>query len=273
VIRIEVVRSAWESDGRMQFATAPTGDTRLIRAPAILTEAGTPVAAVLDLRTAAPTVAAVRAGLGTVDWGDGESRLAGWNNPNRTFGTSPPSPLRRRYGCSESSFARDEPVTDRALARLATVAAEQFGAWLPDQEAHHQELVRGAIHADWFLGGSAWTSGIINRTAVLPYHRDAGNIKGAWSAMVTLRRGVNGGYLHMPEWGVTLATTDLTLTIFDGQNSWHGVTPIELVRPDAYRYTIVYYTKRGCVSCGERSGEAARAQLARTEAEDRMANR
>jgi hypothetical protein len=127
---------------------------------------------------------------------------------------------------------------------------------------------------DWRIGeAKLWTSGVVNDTAALPYHRDGFNFP-TWSAMPVLRRGVRGGYLHLPEFGLALACADSTVALFPGKLWVHGVTPLTRVRAgDGYRISIVYYALRGMRDCRTAAEETRRAQLKRTEREADMARR
>lgn len=195
----------------------------------------------------------------------GASRLNGMRYENRVFGTTAPSPLRRRYGCSYAQFNQDYPQAYGVLEKLTKLWWQVFEREWPEKAQQHKALVDENIHSDWLIAGVGWTSGIINNTAALPYHRDSANVKGTISAMLCLRNRVGGGGLHLPEYDVTLGIPDGSLTIFDGQDVWHGVTPLVNERPDGYRFTIVWYTKAGIRACGCADDEALRAARHATE--------
>lgn len=203
----------------------------------------------------------------------GASRLNGMRYENRTFGTTAPSPLRQRYGCSYSQFNTAYPEAYAILEQMTRMWWLMFQENMPEAFNLHRSLVDEQINPDWLIGGYGWTSGIINNTAALPYHRDSNNIKGTVSAMLAIRSRVGGGALHLPEYDVTLGIPDGSLTIFDGQDVWHGVTPLVNERPDAYRYTIVWYTKSGVKECGCAEDEPRRAASRATQLADaRLAN-
>lgn len=195
----------------------------------------------------------------------GTARLNGMRYESRTFGSSAPAPLRRRYGCSYATFNSEHPDTYRVLEKMTVEWWRLLNDYMPLQAAQHEALVSEAIHPDWWIGGTPWTSGIINNTAALPYHRDSNNIKGTMSAMLCLRNRVGGGGLHVPEYDVTLGIPDASVTIFDGQELFHGVTPLVNERPDGYRYTMVWYSKSGIKACGCAEDEPLRAAKRSTE--------
>ena len=60
--------------------------------------------------------------------------------------------------------------------------------------------------------------------------------------MLVLKNKVKGGRLACPGYDITLECADNHVVIFNGQNILHGVTPIERLSKDSYRYTVVYYS-------------------------------
>ena len=204
-----------------------------------------------------------------VKWDDtsistSQSRMSGIRTISRVFGFTEPKPLRRRYGGSVALLHYENERLSRMLEDLTPDLWDLLVYAAPDAAADHYNLVDDRVHKDWWFGGMPWTSGVINRASLLPYHRDSGNIAGTWSAMLCLRRGVEGGHLTLPQYGVTLAIPDHSVTIFNGQQIWHGVTPMT-VTGQGYRFTMVWYAKSKMANCGPASDEAHRAALAATE--------
>jgi len=265
---IEVERTDWKPDEKRQQPEALPEGVRVIEGDARLVDPdGNVVAVVCEPN---------RADLGRLAWvareilaqnywvnvivAEGSSRLSGMKNTHITFGTTAPQPLRRRYGCSTAAFDRDLPRLASEIRHMATTAWGALQGYAPVVADEVTNAVFPAIHDDWLLFDSPWTSGIINKTSALPYHRDSGNLIGSWSAMYVLRNRVAGGELHLPEYGVAFDCADKSLVMFDGQLAWHGVTPLAIDdHPEAYRYTLVYYAKRACRACINASSEADRA--------------
>lgn len=203
-----------------------------------------------------------------------EARLSGMVVSHRTFGFTPPQTMRRRYACATSRFDIDYPDASELLGEFLVSAEHVFRTQAHEVYRETADRVRDAIPAAWLIKGTPWTSGIINNTAALPYHRDKNNVPGSWSAMLSARRNVEGGMLHLIEYDCWLAVPNGSISIFDGQSVLHGVTPFRIAAPNAYRYTVVAYARKGMrVCCPNPSGEGARAALAATEAEDRRRNR
>ena len=195
-----------------------------------------------------------------VKWGNLDSaRLSGIVSSNRVFGTLEPNKLRRRYGCTSAMLDQENPELTHLLGKISLSNFELFKEIDSQRAAEHERIVRNEIHPDWLIAGSPFTSGVINNSAALPYHKDSGNLIGSWSAMLAIRKNTNGGNLHLPEYGVTLAIPDRSVTIFNGQALWHGVTPMIAAKKDAYRFTIVWYAKKKICQCGSVKDEVSRA--------------
>lgn len=196
----------------------------------------------------------------------------GINNVSRTFGYSPRRPMRRRDGCGVQSADRDHPQAVAELGRWARLCADQYAAFHPDR-AQADRQTMGQVGGDWRLGGDGlWTSGIVNESTSLPYHRDNANFH-TWSAMPVVRRGTRGGYLHLPEYGAVLPCRDGWVVHFCGRELVHGVTPITKTADDGYRYSVVFYAIRGMANCADVAAEQTRARTVRTQRERDLAQR
>jgi hypothetical protein len=163
------------------------------------------------------------------------------------------------------------------VGALLETYADQFSEMLSTIDptiVPRDRATLNAVMPDWRMGESKlWTSGVVNDTAALPYHRDGFNFP-TWSAMPVLRRGVRGGHLHLPEYEITVPCDDSTVTLFTGFQYVHGVTPIrKLKKDDGYRISVVYYALRGMKNCREAAEEAAYGRRRRTEREEAMARR
>ena len=194
-----------------------------------------------------------------VHWSIDSARLSGIKSANRVFGTLEPNKLRRRFGCTPANLNKENPELNALLGKISVTNFEMFQQIDRARADEHERIVRGAIHPDWLIAGSPYTSGVINNSAALPYHRDLGNLTGSWSAMLSIRKNMKGGHLDLPEYGVTLGIPDRSVTIFNGQALWHGVTPMMAAKKDAYRFTIVWYAKKGICHCGAAKDEVERA--------------
>lgn len=203
------------------------------------------------------------------------ARLSGISAASRTFGYQPPVPMRRRYGCSRSQFNAQHPEAAEHLAEFCRVAERAMRTYAEDVYATTADQVRKGIPNAWLIAGTPWSSGIINKTASLPYHTDKANIPNSWSAMLGARRNIEGGLLHLADYDAWFTISHGSIIIFDGQSVTHGVSPFHPSGPNPWRYTCVVYAKQGMkVCCGDPKEEAKRAARAATDAETlRIGNR
>lgn len=206
----------------------------------------------------------------------GVMRSKGLRNRAGVFGFLAANPILQRPVCGECGGARAEPEAHRVLCRAAMWLADNLAHRLPEQYARNQEAV-APVDPVWRLPGGLWTSGVVNSTSALPYHRDRNNFD-VWSAMPIVRRGTRGGYLHLPE--LTLAAEPLVLpcgdgdvVYFNGQAWMHGVTPIVRAQDDGYRFSVVYYPVRKMANCLPPKEEVERANKRRTEGERTLIER
>lgn len=196
------------------------------------------------------------------------ARLSGILSSNEFFGTVPPQPARLRYACRDARLYEKHPEFKTLIDSISQRMWRFVQEHMPNRAAEQERIVAEHIHPDWRIGGIPFTSGIINDRSALPYHKDSGNLEGAWSMMLTLRGHIDGGGLHVPAYNVCMGTPDQSLTVFNGQGLWHGVTPLVYKKKDAYRFTLVWYVKSQICDCANREEEPHRAQRAATTAQD-----
>ncbi len=201
----------------------------------------------------------------------------------RTFGWAPRRVMTARESCRAAMLADDQPDVHRVLAGLGVELSAQFRQLHPERAAADSAELAGQVADEWRIGDDAlWTSGVINKVLQLPYHYDAQNFD-TWSAMPTLRRGIEGGRLHLPEYNFAFTCGDGEVAWFCGRRRLHGVTPMQerprLGKPGNrgvgadYRYSIVFYALRGMKDCATHALETAEGLRRRTERERDMARR
>jgi hypothetical protein len=196
------------------------------------------------------------------------SRMAG---QGRTFGWAPRRVVNGRESCRATSANRDFPGSYAVLDELADQLSAQFAGLLPARARADAATLAAEVKSDWRMGEeSLWTSGVVNRSSLLPYHRDSMNFH-TWSAMPTLRYGMRGGYLHVPEYDIVFPCRDGEVTWFCGRDLVHGVTPMRMQTKDAYRYSVVYYALSGMRNCRTFAEETAEAAQRRTDRERKLA--
>lgn len=257
-------------------ATKLVGDSAVEREPNI----GLPCI-VHDAETRLPILAYVqlrdpgslRRAVLKIDYGAGLGRQKNYRSRSRTFGYSPRRPVVLRESCNMSALGWENPEVEKVVEGYA----DQFSDWLdvinPNiRVADTAQLA--SVLPEWCIGeAKLWTSGVINDTAVLPYHRDGFNFP-TWSAMPVVRRGIRGGHLHVPEYDLVVPCGDGSVTLFEGYKYVHGVTPIRRMKKnDGYRVSVVYYALRGMKDCRTAAEEVAYGQQRRTERESEMMER
>lgn len=204
---------------------------------------------------------------------NGTRRGGGVANASRTFGYLARSGIFRRSCCMACSGALTAPKAHEVICAAAGDLADMLAKLEPGRAAADLELVRAHVHPDWLMTPrSPWSSGVLNRTSPLPYHRDRNNFP-AWSAMVVLRRGVRGGHLHVPEYDLVVECRDGDVVYFAGTDLLHGVTPMTKTTPDAYRLSAVYYPVASMATCLPFEEEVARGQRNRSVGEDDLIER
>lgn len=257
----------------------PTESSRVIDGNAAIVDAESGKVVALHIVCANDLATDLAASLAGIDWTDQvfsnvatTTRLSGMASTHRTFGYQPPVPIRRRYGCSRSVFNTQYPEAMDQIGQFCRVAEHVFRTHASEVHDITARKVRDAIAPAWLIAGTPWSSGIINKTVSLPYHKDQANISTSWSAMLVCRKHVEGGYLHLADYDTYLAVPHGSISIFDGQSVTHGVTPLRIVHPGGFRYSVVLYAKSGMRKCcPDPAGEARRAALDATAAEDRRA--
>jgi hypothetical protein len=201
-------------------------------------------------------------------------RGAGIRNRAQVFGNLARSPVLRRLACQSCSGARTHPDQHAVLCNTASLLAALLAHYLPNQHAANTHAI-AVVHPDWRLPGGLWTSGVLNETSALPFHRDRNNVD-AWSAMVTIRRQVRGGHLLFPEMRLpdgsplVLPCGDGDAVFFNGQRWLHGVTPMRKVAKSGYRYSAVYYPLKRMKNCLPFEDELRQLHLTRTANEDTL---
>lgn len=190
-------------------------------------------------------------------------RSSGQRNSARTIGFLPRAAfIQARGSCRICATSYEAPEAHRFLCETASTLWDMLERHAPDG-ASATLTAAEQILPDWRLGSTGWTSGIVNQTSALLYHRDRNNGPGAWSSMVVIRRNTRGGHLHIPEYDLVVPCRDGTVLMFPGPELVHGVTPIE-IRPGGYRYSVVYYNIAKMSHCLPPDEELERARQSRT---------
>ena len=208
---------------------------------------------------------ALRWAVKSIKYSEGK-RLRGLKSTSAIFGYSPRIPMRHDY-CTTTSMALNFKKQHYVITDFAKELTGYYKEYFPEQFDFHNSLIEERVMKDWTIGGSPFTSGIVNKNNQLKYHFDSGNFKGVLSNMVVFKKDVDGGYLVIPELNIALEVVDNTLTIFNGQEILHGVSTIEYKNQYAYRYSIVYYSLEQMWKCEPLGDEIKRIRKVKTERE------
>lgn len=194
------------------------------------------------------------------------SRSQGLVTQSKIFGYSPRIPFRNDY-CQVTSMALDQTKQHLVLEQFAQNLSAYYQQYFPEKYEAHEAKVKEKVLEEWKLPNSPFTSGIVNKNNPLKYHCDSGNFKGMLSNMVVFKNDVEGGYLVIPELDLALEVADNTLTIFNGQDLLHGVSPIEYKNDQAYRFSAVYYSLEQMWKCEPIKEEVQRIRESKTKKE------
>jgi hypothetical protein len=195
-------------------------------------------------------------------------RTSGLKTTSRIFGYNPRNAIRKDF-CSIASFANEQPETHKTILSGGALAAKYYAVHNEELYLDHLATTTDKIVDDFRLPDVPFTSGIINDNNPLCYHFDSGNFKDVWSAMIVLKKDISGGYLSMPEYGISCEVANNSIFYFDGQSILHGVTPIKKLTPTSRRFSIVYYSLKAMWNCQPLRDEIARARIKREQIEMR----
>lgn len=196
-------------------------------------------------------------------------RTMGLGARSITLGAQPRNHIRNDY-CRSCAFASEYTSLHNVYERYAQLASEAFRDSLPSRFAKQQQ-VSLSVRADWRMGSSIYTSGIVNKDSDLAYHRDSGNFSDFWSSMYASAEGCSGGLLCVPELDLAFSFAQPALMIFDGAKYIRGVTPIKRRSPFSHRYSVVFYGLQQLVHCQSPEEELARVRVVKTRKErDRL---
>ena len=191
----------------------------------------------------------------------------GTGYPGKAFGAVPRKELHRRMGVSISQFT----VNNRQFSGLMEHLVEE--GWLA-LKGKCTELYAAMDKAPkslecWRIRGTPFTTGVVNKTTEIPYHRDRENVPETGSLMWVVRKHCEGGYLHLPELNALVDCRHGTLLVFYGEIFWHGVTRITgRSRVGANRYSVVAFSRNRILQGLEPEEERKLAAIRGTEAFD-----
>jgi len=191
-------------------------------------------------------------------------RTAGLKTQDKVFGYISRLGVANDY-CSTAMFAKSNPKEHSIVCDFGQNLARLYEKYVPEIYQKHKDIVFSKVKKNWIIPNSVFTSGIINKNNQLNYHFDRGNFKNVYSNMIAFKKDMGGGYLSIPEYDIGLEIADSSVTLFDGQKILHGVTPLKFLTPEAYRYTLVYYSMENMWKCMSPQEELDRVKKLKTD--------
>lgn len=260
--RIDLERVPFDKDKFKKRSALRSDVSRMIKEDCIIYVDNQPTILYKKLTT---DTSALRWAVKNIKYAEGK-RSRGLKSISAVFGFSPRIAMRHDY-CTVTAMAVNQKKQHHIITDFAKELVGYYKEYFPQQYEYHSNLVEERVMQDWTIGGSPFTSGIVNKNNQLKYHYDAGNFKGVLSNMVVFKRDVEGGHLVIPELDIVLEVEDNTLTIFNGQDILHGVSTIEYENEHAYRYSVVYYSLEQMWKCEPLGEEISRIRKVKTERE------
>jgi len=206
-------------------------------------------------------VAELRKACLNINYGSTLRQNTGLRNESVTFGMAPRKAYQRRESCRPTALSFNQPAEHTVLVKLAETFGKMYQEFAPDLYNRDAQAI-DVIADEWRMTDEAmWTSGVVNKSSELPYHRDGFNFA-TWSAMPVVRRNMDGGCLSFPEYDIVVACRDGWVLFFPGYKYLHGVTPMHTTSKDGYRYSVVYYALKGMKDCFTYAVESAQEKCA-----------
>ena len=181
------------------------------------------------------------------------------------FGWMPRRAIRHDF-CHIAAMASSHPQLHETLCEIGKYASDVYARFVPDIWQRHLDIVSNSMDEKHLVSG-VYTGGIVNKDSVLGGHLDGGNVPKTWNSQLTIKKGIEGGYLVLPELRVAFEVADGSMTLFEAQSVWHGVTPVLKTRNDSVRYSVVWYSLAMLKNCLPQAEEIQRIQRKKTERE------
>ncbi len=260
--RIDVTRSKIEKKDYVRRTAHLSDVSKHIKQDAIIYCDNKPI---LLYRKLKKQTKKVRSAVQKIRYSTGK-RVFGLKSQSAVFGYKPRQENRADF-CSATAMAKNSPTEHYIISEFAKEIQRDYKEYFPETFEYHTQRVKEKIKKDWVIKDSVFTSGIVNKNNQLNYHYDSGNFRGVYSNMLVFKGDVRGGNLVIPEIDISLEVADNSITIFDGQDLLHGVSPIEYLHKDSYRYSIVYYSLERMWQCMEVGEEIDRIRKKKMERE------
>lgn len=162
------------------------------------------------------------------------------------IGAIPRKPHMRRNYTSMSSVhkVRSANAFIKAMMLICRESESLIRDIMPEQYEQQARLIQEYAPRRYQFG-KLFTSSISNYNISADFHQDRANIEGAVNVIINKRMSANGGHLHVPDYGLTIASSDNSLLVYPAWKSLHGVTPITPTNKGGYRNSLIFYPLKG----------------------------
>ena len=192
-------------------------------------------------------------------------QAGGLSTHSKSFGWMPRRAMRNDF-CHIAVMANSNPELHKRLCELGKYASDIYAEYVPDVWQAHKEKVTNTINPKHLVSG-VYTGGIVNKNSALGGHVDGGNVTGTWNSQMTIKKDIQGGYLVLPELRIAFEVANGSMSLFEAQKLWHGVTPVIKTRKNSIRYSVVWFSLAMLKHCLEPQEELLRIQRKKTERE------
>lgn len=178
-----------------------------------------------------------------------------------TFGYKPSRPV---FGHTAGAvrYTVEHPQEFKVLTILGEILEALCETYVGELFLEHSLRAKKNIKAEYLIGKTSFTQGVVNRSNPLHYHFDRGNYKDSYSAMVWVVEGdVEGGELVLPSLNAFVRPCDGGVIIFKGQNIIHGVAPVFRKKPNSERMSVVFYTNEALEKAEDSQEELKKSKL------------
>lgn len=158
------------------------------------------------------------------------------------IGSVPPKPhMKRAYPTISSVHQVKTAQTFIKAMLLACKEAEEVIKRIAPTIFENQIKVITEKVPPQFRFGRMFTSSISNFNISAPFHRDAGNLEGCVNVIIAKKSFARGGNTTVPDYGLTVDSSDNSMLVYPAWRNVHGVTPIEPLKEGGYRNSLVFY--------------------------------
>lgn len=158
------------------------------------------------------------------------------------LGGVPPKPhMRRPYPTVSSVHQVKTAATFIKAMLLVARESEDLVKELMPKVFDFQKACIEKNSPEQYRFGRLFTSSISNFNIAAPFHRDAGNLEGCVNVIIAKKYRATGGNTTVPDYGLTVDSSDNSMLVYPAWRNVHGVTPIRPLGRGGYRNSLVFY--------------------------------